>query len=217
MARAKLAKVTVLENNVGYMRLVETETNLPDEMQAALAHFAACTNKIAGIVVDLRFAGGTETDSLKATEDALEQAKLPLAILVNAETSGAAASLAYDLRQAEAGLVFGSGAPGMATNWQPDMVIATSAGDEKTFLKNPYGFFVYTNSGADTNLLSMVEIDHTSEADLVREKIKDGEQDVASEPSDQTVQGPIRYISDPVLAHGVDFLKGVAALRGNKS
>jgi hypothetical protein len=212
---AKLAKSTILEGNVGYMRVAETETNLPDEIQLALNDFAVSTNKIVGIVLDLRFTDGADADSLKATEDVLEQAKLPLAILVNRETSGAAASLAYDLRSADAGLVFGSGAPGTATNLQPDMVISASANDEKTFLKNPYGSFVYTNSSSETNLLSLVDIDHTSEADLVREKIKDGEQDVSSES--QTDQAPIPYIRDPVLAHGVDFLKGVAALQGNKS
>ena len=216
MASGKLAKSAVLESNVGYLRIAETETNLPEEIQSALKDFAASTNKIVGIVVDLRFAGGADFDSLKATEEELEQAKLPLAILVNAQTSGAAASLAYDLRQAEAGLIFGAGAPETIKDLQPDILISASTNDEKLFLKNPYGTLSSTSSGSETNLLSLVDIDHTSEADLVREKIKDGDED-ASSASAPSPESEKPFIRDPVLADGVDFLKGLAALHFHKS
>jgi hypothetical protein len=209
-ANADLTKSSVLENNVGYVGVARIGKDFPDEIGSALATLEA-TNKIAGIVVDLRFAGGSDFDSLKSTEDVLEQKKLPLAILVNAQTSGAAASLALDLREANAGLVFGS----PTTNLQPDVAVSVSAKDEKDFLKNPYGVMApaATNAASSTNFLPFVDIDHTTEADLVREKIKDGEQD------DAPGQPPAprkSYIRDPVLAHGVDFIEGVAALHLNK-
>jgi hypothetical protein len=211
MANGELAKSMVLESNVAYLRLAQTEKNLPDEIQSALDDLAA-TNKIAGIVLDLRFASGDDVDSLKPTEDILEQKKLPLAILVNSQTRGAAASLADDLREANAGLIFG----GTATNLQPDIAVAVSANDEKSFLKTPYGVLTDNDTNSSTNFLPYVDIDRTTEADLVREKTKDGHEDDSAEPSSATEpQKP--SIRDPVLAHGVDFIKGVAALHLSKS
>jgi hypothetical protein len=155
---------------------------------------------------------------VKATEAVLEQQKLPLAILVNAETTGAAASLAYDLRRAETGLVFGAAAPGTEKNLQPDVVISASTNDEKLLLKNPYGIMNTTNTDGSTNILSFVDIDHTSEADLEREKASDdGTDDSAEAPPVHTPETPKSYIRDPVLARSVDFLKGLAALHFNKS
>jgi hypothetical protein len=208
-ARAELAKSAVMENNVGYLRVSQTDTNLPQEIQSVINHWEA-TNKIAGIAVDLRFANGSDSGSVKSTEAVLEAEKLPLAILVNAQTSGDAAALADDLRAANAGLVFGSATGSL----QPDIPVSIGTNDERELLKAPYGVMTEndTNSVADTNLLQFVDIDHTSEADLVREKVKDGDQD------DTTAQpvAPKPYIRDPVLAHGVDFIKGLAALHLNK-
>lgn len=209
-ANGALASSAVLEDNVGYLRVAQTETNLADEIQSALGKLAA-TNELAGIVLDLRFAGGTDSSSLKAAEVALKGQKLPLAILVNAETSGAAASLAYDLRDANAGLIFGSA----AANLKPDITVDVSASDEKSFLKNPYDTLA-TNAAPDTNLLNMVDIDHTSEADLVRERTRDSGEGDSSEPAANTGP-PTLSISDPVLARGLDFIKGLAALHFNKS
>jgi hypothetical protein len=210
IAHAALAKSTLLESNVCYVRVAQTGKTLPDEIGAAISGLSA-TNPIAGIVLDLRFAGGSDFDSLKATEDVLVQKKLPMAILVNEETTGAAASLARDLREANAGLVFGSA----LTNLQPDIAVSAGTNDEKDLLKNPYGVMALTetNTTANTNLLPFVDVDHTTEADLVREKIKDGEQD---DTTVQTPAAPRRFIRDPVLAHGVDFIEGVAALRLSK-
>jgi hypothetical protein len=210
IAHAALAKSSLLESNVCYLRIEQMGKNLPDEIAAAINGLSA-TNTVAGIVLDLRFAGGSDFDSLKATEDLLVQKKLPVAILVNEETTGAAASLARDLRTANAGLVFGSA----LANLQPDIEISAGTNDERDLLTHPYGVMAMsdTNSTATTNLLPFVDVDHTTEADLVRQKIKDGEQD------DTTASAPVapkQFIRDPVLAHGVDFIEGVAALHLSK-
>ena len=206
-AGASLSRSAVLENNVGYLHIGDTDKGLVDGIPAALTQLKA-TNLIVGLVVDLRFAGGSDTDDLPAIEHLLQQTKLPLAILINGQTAGASAKLAEDLREENTGLVFGTA----ADNFQPDITIRANADDEKKFLTDPYAALPHSLSPGDssTNLLPFVDIDHTTEADLVRAKIKDGDQD------DSTAHplGPQKpVIHDPVLAHGVDFIKGVAALR----
>lgn len=210
-ASGALAKSVVLEGNVGYLRITSTETNLADEIQTALGQLAG-TNQLAGIVLDLRFANGEDSSSLKAAEDILQEQKLPLAILVNAKTSGAAATLADDLHHADAGLIFGSA----TSSLKPDITVDVSAKDETRFLKNPYDAPGATNAAPDTNLLDLVDIDHTSEADLVRQRIQDNGGGDSAAPAPAT-EPPKATISDPVLAHGVDFIKGLAALHFNKS
>lgn len=211
-ANAALAKAVVLENNVGYLRVAQADKSLLTDIPAALSSLEA-TNAIAGLVLDLRFAGGSDFDGLDAVENELEQTKLPLAILINGQTTGAAARLAEELREANTGLVFGS-AEG---SFEPDIAVAVSTNDERIFLKNPYNALAQpgTNFDSSTNLLPYVDIDHTTEADLVREKIKDGDEDDSTEPA-AAVLPEKPFIRDPVLARGVDFIKGLAALRVGK-
>ena len=206
LAAAALGKFVVLENNVGYLRIAKTDKNTLDEIPGALTRLQD-TNTIAGIVVDLRFADGNDTQDLASIERMLEQPKLPLAILINGQTAGSSAKLAEDLREENTGLVFGAA----AENFQPDIAVPSNADDEKRFLDDPYATLPpgLSNLDTSTNLVPLVEIDHTTEADLVREKIKDGDQDDTT--AQPVPQKP--FIRDPVLARGVDFIKGVVALR----
>ena len=206
--RADLVKSSVLENDTLYLRVGEVGKNLVGDIQSAQTALAA-TNKIAGTVLDLRFADGDDLDSEKAAENLFAANELPLAILINAETRGAAIELAQDLREAKAGLIFGEA----AKNLQPDISVPVNATDEKKFLENPFGT-ISTNeiqsASATNDFLSFV--DHTTEADLVREKIKDGDQDESSAPTPATEpQKP--FIRDPVLARAVDLIKGLAIVR----
>jgi hypothetical protein len=210
IARAALAKAAVLETNVAYLRVTQTGKDLPEQISTALDALQA-TNTLAGIVLDLRFAGAGDAEDLKPAENVLEGTKLPLAILVNAQTRNGAVQLAEDLRAADAALIFGAA----VDHLQPDIPVSVSAQDEAQFLKNPYGTLPPDGASADgnTNLLPYVDIDHTTEADLVRDKIKDGDQDSGLQPApDDAAQTPKPFIRDPVLARGVDFIKGVAAL-----
>jgi hypothetical protein len=202
-ARADLLKSSVLENDTLYLRVGEVGKNLASEIQSAQS--ALATNKIAGIVLDLRFAGGG--DSAKAA-DLFAQKKLPLAILVNGQTRGAAIELADDLRAAKAGLIFGS-----SPDLKPDISVPMNTNDEEKFMENPYGTLAQneTNSSIATNSL-LPFIDHTTEADLVREKIKDGDQDENSAPPIAAEQQK-PFIRDPVLARAVDLIKALAIVR----
>jgi len=208
-----LTKSTVLEGNVAYLRAGQVGKNLADEIRAAQSALAV-SNKIAGTVLDLRFAGGDDLDSAKATADLLAAEKMPLAILVNGQTSSAAETLASELRASRAGLIFG----GMAAPVQPDIVVATSPEDERAFMENPYAApsQIDTNAPAATNSL-LPFVDHTSEADLVRAKIKDGDQDESSAPPARTDAPQPQVIRDPVLARAVDLIKGLAVVRASHS
>ena len=209
---AALAKSAIFENDVAYLRVGEVGKNLADEIQSAQSDLAG-TNKIAGTVLDLRFADGDDSTAEQAVENLFASEKLPLAILINAETRGAAVKLAADLREARAGLIFGD----PAKNLQPDISVPVNAVAEKGFLENPFGTLAQnrTNSSAATNDF-LPFMDHTSEADLVREKIKDGDEDENSAPPpDAEAQKP--FIRDPVLARAVDLIKGLAVVRQSRS
>lgn len=201
-----LVKSSVFENDVAYLRVGSVGKNLPQEIQSAENTLAATNNKIVGTVLDLRMADGNDSASAKTTADSLIQQKLPLAILTDDQTRGAAIDLAKDLRDAGAGLIFGN-----STNLSPDISVAVSAADETKFLANPWGVIstnqIHLASATTNDFLPL--IDHTTEADLVRARIKDGEEDdaIADKPEPQKP-----FIRDPVLARGLDFIKGETIL-----
>jgi len=120
-----------------------------------------------------------------------------------------AAELALHLRVAKLGVLIGSsnGTAPIA----PDISVAVNAEDEKQFLANP--FATPTTNGAPVakaELLSFV--DHMTEAELVRKRIKDGE-----DPGDEDVTprpAPLQpIIRDPSLARAVDLVKALAVLK----
>ena len=210
---AALVRSEVLEHDALYLRVAKVGTNLAEEIRSAQSALAA-TNKIAGTILDLRLADGDDLDSVKATASLFAAKKLPLAILVDDETRGAAATLAEDLREARDGLIFGD-----SPEIKPDITVTVKAADEKNFLENPFGTLAQneTNAAASTNnaLYLASFVDHTTEADLVREKIKDGDQDENSAPP--RASGPPKpFIRDPVLARAVDLIKGLAIVRQSR-
>ena len=121
----------------------------------------------------------------------------------------------------------------MISRVQPDIAVTVTAGDERVFFDNPYQTIATGNtnsSPASTNFLPFV--DHTSEADLVRQRQKDGKlikvpmlyEDLIREKNDGSdgdedsapahAAGPQKpVIRDPVLARAVDLIKGLAIVR----
>ncbi len=204
-----LVKAVVLENNVAYLRVRQVTSGLAEEIQSAQKALAA-TNKINGTVLDLRFADGDDVVAAKATANLFAAKKLPLAILVNSRTRGAAADLATTLREARDGLVFG----GVMADLKPDVAVTVKTDDEKFYLEDPYAALIQskTNAVGATNDSFAAFIDHTSEADLVRERIKDGDEDESFVQARPTEPQKL-YIHDPVLARAVDLIKALAVVR----
>lgn len=190
-------KVSVLDNAVLCLRASRVPDNVPEQIRAA-----TLPRHLTGMVLDLRFADGAATNAA----DYFIHGKSPLVLLVNSETRGAAAQLAEDLRASASAILIGS--TNSPKNLAPDIVVAVSPEDEKRFQENP--FLASTANpfaiASTTNLLAFV--DHTSEAELVRKRIKDGDDDGdAATPRAQPAQPVIR---DPALARAMDLLKALA-------
>lgn len=202
----------VLDGSVLRYRVSAVTDTLTAQLAAAQP---AGTNAIAGIVLDLRFAGGS--DAVPATaKNYFSTNKTSLVILVNGQTSGSATALAAQLREAGLGLVIGSSNAAPA----PDIAVTVATETEKRFLADPY--LVISNSltfsHLETNRLSgvtttndwMAYVDHTSEADLVRKRVKDGED--TGDPAATPRTPPPPVIHDPALLRAVDLLKALASL-----
>jgi len=203
-----LAKSEILESNVMYLRVSHVAAGLADEIGAANSALPA-TNKVAGTVLDLRFADGNDAAVATATANLMAAGKLPLAILVNDQTRGAAVTLATALREARAGLIFGT-APAAV---KPDISVEENPADEKKLFDNPYAAPATNEVAAlpgTNNFLPWV--DHTSEADLVRAKIKDGDE-FENPPPPHAARPQKPVIRDPVLARAADFIRGLAIVR----
>lgn len=131
---APVSKTEVFDGPVGYLRIDRVAENLADSILTSVKALQA-TNNLKGIVLDLRYATGTNYAAAASAADLfISQArpllnwgngvassqkksdalKLPVAILVNSGTSGAAEALAAVLRSNDIGLLFGSTTAGNA-------------------------------------------------------------------------------------------------------
>jgi len=132
---APVSSSALFDESYGYIRITRLGSRLPEQFAAALAQLQA-TNKIKGLVIDLRYAGGNDYDAAAKVADRFlgsEQPLLdwgqgsakstdktnafrqPVAVLVNHYTSGAAEALAAVLRQKDIGLLIGTNTPGQAS------------------------------------------------------------------------------------------------------
>lgn len=108
-----LSKSGIIESNVAFLRVSRVVAGLAAELAAAGGELAA-SNKIAGTILDLRFASGEDYAAAKEAASRLADRKAarslfaPLVVLVNGQTRGAAEALVAELREADAGLMIGS-------------------------------------------------------------------------------------------------------------
>lgn len=136
-ATSGLAKTHVYDNAFVYFQISSVTDELADKMMAAYREIAATNKtKIKGVVLDLRFATGSDfAAAAKTADDFLNNEQLllqwgtnsvnatkkrnaitvPVAILVNHETSGAAEAFAAVLRDTNVGLLIGSATAGHAS------------------------------------------------------------------------------------------------------
>jgi hypothetical protein len=132
---APLLTVAVFDKSYAYLRIGRVAAGLDREFTNALRGLME-TNKIKGLVLDLRFAGGEDyaaavgvADQFFAGEQPLidwgegwkkstskpEAIVKPVAFLVNRQTSGAAEALAGMLRLSDVGLLIGTNTAGQAS------------------------------------------------------------------------------------------------------
>ncbi len=132
---ASISSTALFDENYGYVRVGRVSNRLPEQFSSSLEKLAA-TNKVKGLVIDLRYATGNDYDAAAKVADRFlgsEQPLLdwgkgvvkstdktnvfrqPVAILVNQFTSGAAEALAAVLRQHDVGLLIGTNTAGQAS------------------------------------------------------------------------------------------------------
>jgi len=197
---AEPVRISVLDSAVLCVRASSVPENVTDQIRAA-----TLPKSLAGTVLDLRFADGAATNAA----DYFLHRKTPLIILVNSQTRGAALALAARLHTSGPALLIGN--TNSPEELLPDIIVPVGLDDEKKFQDDPFFKAVAIqgiNLTPTNDLLAFV--DHTSEADLVRKRIKDGESDGAS--STPRAEPPQPVIRDPALARAVDLLKALAAL-----
>ena len=130
-----VAKTSIFEGSIGYARIQRVEKDLAQAIRQAHRELSA-TNKLKGLVLDLRYATGEDYAAAAAAADLFvkkarpllnwgngvvrstekeDAITIPVAVLVNHETAAAAEALAAVLRETGAGLVLGSVTAGQAT------------------------------------------------------------------------------------------------------
>jgi len=200
LVAAESSATSVLDGNLLCIRAAR----LPGDLAAQLP-VVWPTNGISGAILDLRFAGGGKNRFSGGAF--LTDKKLPLILLVNGQTRGGATELAAQLRAGGQCVVIG---PTNFTGLTPDIVVTASSEADKRFQEDPFAPSPASGDAlAATNDL-LPFIDHTSEADLVSKRVKDGDETAAEAPRAAPAQPVIR---DPALARAVDLLKALAVLR----
>ena len=132
---APVSSTALFDESYGYVRVGRVSSRLPEEFSSSLEKLSA-TNKVKGLVIDLRYATGNDYGAAAKVADRFlgsEQPLLdwgkgvvkstdktnvfrqPVAILVNQYTSGAAEALAAVLRQHDIGLLIGTNSAGQAS------------------------------------------------------------------------------------------------------
>lgn len=127
-------KSNMFDGQIAYVRIGRVENGLAAAVRNACQDLGK-TNKLKGVVLDLRYAGGEDYQAAGAVADLFikkeqtllnwgtgeynskhsdDDLDLPVAALVNHDTSGAAEALAGVIRQAGAGLILGRKTSGTA-------------------------------------------------------------------------------------------------------
>ncbi len=129
-----VSKSSVFNGDIAYVRVARVGEGLAKAISTACKK-SSTTNKLDGVVVDLRYAGGDDYAAAAAAVDLFAKKEqplfnwgtgmvrskeksdaigLPVAVLVNGKTAGAAEALAAALRETGSGLILGSRTAGLA-------------------------------------------------------------------------------------------------------
>ncbi len=262
---APLAGVRVFDQSFAYFHVAAVTSALPEAFRAAYNQMIA-TNKIKALVLDLRFAGGFDyaaaakladcflssdrplldwqSGSAHATLKA-DAITIPVAILVNAQTAGAAEALAAALRDTDVGLILGGQTAGQASVFRefplrdggklrvavasvkfgsgkdlsqavaPDIAINTSLNDERAYLQDPFKVL---------HPPPVAKADVAVKADVEQPRLNEveliRERRNEERPSDISARldapEAAPVVIDPALARALDLLKGLAVVQPNR-
>lgn len=129
-----VTKATTFEGDIAYIRIHRVEDGLAQKVREACEALSA-TNKLKGLVLDLRYAAGRDYPAVEALANYFVKKDQPLldwgngmvrskngspgfsspvAVLVNGETAGSAEALAAVLRETDTALLLGSHTAGQA-------------------------------------------------------------------------------------------------------
>jgi hypothetical protein len=129
-----VSKSDLMDGQIAYVRVEKVAEGLAKAVREAYARLAA-TNKLKGVVLDLRYAGGDDYAEAAATADLFLKTERPLlnwgkgvvrskekadaiavpvAVLTNQGTAGAAEALAAAMRETGVGLILGRRTAGRA-------------------------------------------------------------------------------------------------------
>jgi hypothetical protein len=262
-----VAKAQPIDPGFAWVRLARIDGGTPAAFDAAVASALAATNPVRGLVLDLRetegrdYAAAGELASRffaeerplltwtggKAESAAKTNALLmPVSILVNARTRGAAEALAAVLRRGRVGLVLGEATSGQARVMEertlpsgavvwvagdavaladgevlekpvtPDIAVPVERAQETLWLEDP---FLAQGSPAGTSTNGFRPRRRVNEAVLVRQR----EGGSAGEPSDRNFADawdappPSASLQDPALARALDLIKGLAVIRPRRN
>lgn len=149
-----VARKEMFEGGFAYLRIGEISSNLSGEFLEAWKSVAS-TNPVRGVVLDLRYAGGLAYQEAARTADQFvggnqelakigdavmrssaspEDIKVPLVVLINGETTGAAEVLAAILREQNAAILIGARTAGQARLFEK---VKLSSGEELLVGKEP--------------------------------------------------------------------------------
>ena len=259
-----ISKTVLFEDVFGYLRISHIGSDLAESLAVEFAKLGK-TAKLKGLMLDLRFADGTDQKAaalaaaqflavekllLTVGGEAVHSAartnaiQLPITILVNRQTSGAAEVLAALLRQHQVGLLIGTATTGGLRQFK-EFTLSTgqrlriAAGETKlgdgqampsTGLRpdialnvppeEERGFYsepykpLPASAKATATKGTNAPPARINEAELIRRQQAGEDPDAA--PA-QTAASPVRPpLRDPAIARALDLLKGLAVVRAAK-
>jgi hypothetical protein len=255
-AKPLITRTEVHEETIGYLRVAEVGPGLPEELAA---HWNALrgTNRLDALVLDLRFAGGQDYPAAARAADLFVRGEkplltwadtvvrstgkaesfLPLAVLVNGETGGAAEAMAAALRESGTALIIGSPTSGQAYVYRefplagrtlrvaatpvetgkgqslkggvkPDIETRMPIAQERVVYADPF-----VTLPADAVRSSRPRM---TEAELVRRR-REGDISppltIRAPAPGQGAAAELTELRDPVLLQALDILKGITIVR----
>ncbi len=256
-----VSRAEVFEDSVGYLRVAGIGAGLPEELSTQWEALRG-TNKLNALILDLRFAEGHDYPAAAHAADLFVQgekqllawdetvirstgkagASLPLAILANGETRGAAEALVAALRETGTALIIGSRTAGQAYVFREFALngrilriasMPVEAGKDRT-LKEGVPPDIETRVPVDqerihysdpyATLPGEVEVARSTrpritEAELVRRR-REGELNFLSgAPAAESVGSPVaeKELRDPALIQALDVLKGIVIVGASPS